>query len=278
MEYRPVEALSGRADSYSVRAAMITGHSFSKLRYFLVASALSVVMCSPLAATTFQLTPTFAGAYDPVTFEPLLSFDPNAAVEPAIIKFDLNLTVLELSSPAVAFLNVVYDFQLEDLFQSVSPEWQPNNPTYDIDGGFPGQEGHLFSDNRDIGAQGDLKNYIVNVNLIGSDFLNGLSPNDPRYLVGQNGPQLIGSAFFGYEGGNAELVVFPHQASYISESYNGAGGYFQYDPAIVLQGGAVNLSGGAFQIIAAIPEPASSCLFAISSLTLLTAGRCRRTV
>lgn len=156
-------------------------------------------------AATFEITPTFAGAFDG-SFEPIPGYDPNAATSPAILQVDFVLNY-QGTNP---FGAVVFDVALDNLIDTSVPGWQPNNPTIDSNGSLPGGNAPLFANNGDFGTAGDLVDVTAG---IAAGLTN--AGVDPRLAVGTGaGNDLLGSLFLDYAGGNASVSVNLTQGGY----------------------------------------------------------------
>jgi hypothetical protein len=119
---------------------------------------------------------------------------------PAVYKIDYSIVAntAEFAPTDVGFAAVVFSIdQSQGVSDAFGLGWQPNNPTIDLNGSFPGGETPIFWSNGDIGPSAtDLHAVIASVappSLIPS-------VSDPRLHLGEVAPQKIGSTYLLWDG------------------------------------------------------------------------------
>jgi hypothetical protein len=136
------------------------------------------------------LTAEITAAYDE-DFNPIPI--PNGQTsEPVHLQVDFSIEISNLQSHEMGFGSAAFNINLccvEDV-----AGWNSHNPQVDINGPLPGGTVLLFAIDGDFTDPADLQAIYVSV------AHNITAPTDPRALIGQSGPQLIGSVFVLWDG------------------------------------------------------------------------------
>jgi hypothetical protein len=171
------------------------------------AVATTFVASHAVQAASLTITPTFAGAFN-AAFEPIAGWDPAAPSGPAVVQVDFMVTY-DGTNPMGG---VVFNVTPTNLGKNaLLGDWQSNNPTVDSNGGLPGGNQPLYTDNGDLG---DPTDFVGITTTIATNLLNSNQNVDPRLQIGRDPTpdteprvNLLGSLYLDYTSGNASVGV-----------------------------------------------------------------------
>jgi hypothetical protein len=150
-----------------------------------------VVIPKPPTTTDFELRAEIAGAYNQEFGA--VDWDGEEVSEPIYLQVDIVMEIDDLQAHERAFGSVVFDVDLFSVTENVGG-WQPDTRQTDINGPSPGGLVSLFATNTDAAIPTDLQAVYISV----APGLN--APGDPRHMIGQSGPEFLGSIFVLWDG------------------------------------------------------------------------------
>lgn len=218
--------------------------------------ALALSVASFASAAKITAIPSFAGAFDPVSSAPIDGYDPLTATTPAVIQFDVLVSIEDLAADEFGLANVFFSAGFEGGYSDIGAGWNAFTPIPIVDSNGPAFGGNvnLWADNADFGAA-DLKDIAFGV----ATPLTTQPAVDPRWNVGKTAPQNVGFIYALYDGTGGTFSITPTQGSVLRANGNG-----EVASSTVFVGGTYGE--------AVIPEP-TTCILAGLALVGVAAGR-----
>lgn len=210
------------------------------------------------SAATFDLQAAITGAFDQA-FNPVPIPDMNQPQPgPVILQIDVTFEISNFAPGERNWANVLFDV---DLFPGLTDNfgWAPNTETVDLGPIGPIGDQPKYADNRDAGPSSvDLQAIIVSI-------AGGLDESDPRSMLGESGPELLGSLFLEWDGVSPGTLDFTGPfGDQVEFSVVNDDGLFDTQSDLA-DGPSI-----AFSLpVPVVPEPVSLGMLAIGGLGLL---------